>query len=57
MSKSLGNVVDPRTVIEGGKNPGVSHLSLVILYHHISFLLNDELCFYFLLTGSTFLWS
>ncbi|XP_059632729.1 isoleucine--tRNA ligase, chloroplastic/mitochondrial [Cornus florida] len=22
MSKSLGNVVDPRTVIEGGKNPG-----------------------------------
>ncbi|CAK9170087.1 unnamed protein product [Ilex paraguariensis] len=25
MSKSLGNVVDPRTVIEGGKNPGEAH--------------------------------
>ena len=25
MSKSLGNVVDPRTVIEGGKNAKVSH--------------------------------
>lgn len=24
MSKSLGNVVDPRTIIEGGKNPKVS---------------------------------
>lgn len=26
MSKSLGNVVDPRTVIEGGKNQKVSAL-------------------------------
>lgn len=25
MSKSLGNVVDPRTVIEGGKNQKVSN--------------------------------
>lgn len=25
MSKSLGNVVDPNTVIEGGKNSGVSN--------------------------------
>lgn len=25
MSKSLGNVVDPNIVIEGGKNSGVSH--------------------------------
>lgn len=25
MSKSLGNVVDPRSVIEGGKNQKVSH--------------------------------
>lgn len=26
MSKSLGNVVDPRIVIEGGKNQKVSHI-------------------------------
>jgi len=26
MSKSLGNVVDPRFVIEGGKNQKVSHV-------------------------------
>lgn len=26
MSKSVGNVVDPRTVIEGGKDPKVSKL-------------------------------
>ena len=35
MSKSLGNVVDPRSVIEGGKNQKVSHVD--VLYEKLVF--------------------
>lgn len=32
MSKSIGNIVDPRTVIEGGKNQKVSYFVLPFGY-------------------------
>ena len=36
MSKSVGNVVDPRTVIEGGKNQEVSGHLAMIKNHNIA---------------------
>jgi valyl-tRNA synthetase len=47
MSKSLGNVVDPRSVIEGGKNQKASYINLLFkifsleLYHNFTF---SKLC-------------
>lgn len=34
MSKSIGNIVDPRTVIEGGKNQKVSYFVLPFGYRY-----------------------
>ena len=39
MSKSLGNVVDPRIVIDGGKNQKVSYVNLYIRFESISNLI------------------
>lgn len=47
MSKSLGNVVDPITVIEGGKNSEVSHRSSTFL----------TFCMFRLLVYTSFLWQ
>lgn len=63
MSKSLGNVVDPRMVIEGGKNQKVvfiRHLCEAIyiyIYSRLFVFLDCKSPYSFSLAATTRLWS